>query len=199
MAQAYSRTSGIRTEELAQSGKALPAFAGNVFLCFRRLAIAAPYQNAFLLIWIWESVENRCAGITVFHWFYKGIQSTVFVLTRGTVVHGATHAAPMRNVDLPLVLQGSPCRTACAQLRDPATSQFPWACHFAHFACFSNGFRRFLINHVGRYFSGQAELARNHCFYKGFEGFLAPVLSWPGLLPIDLQRQAPAMLLYVTY
>ena len=77
LAQGYSGTSGVRTEELAQSGKALPAFAGNVFGVFRRIAIPALYQNAFLLICIWESAEGRCAGITVFYWFYKGIQSSI--------------------------------------------------------------------------------------------------------------------------
>ena len=143
LAHGYSGTSGVRTEELAQSGKALPAFAGNVFLCFRRLAIAAPYQNAFLLIWIWESVESRGAGITVFHWVYKGIQSTMFVLTRDTIVHGVTHAAPMRNVDFPLVLQGFPCRTACAQLGDAAAGLFPQRCHLAISARFPMGFDDF--------------------------------------------------------
>ena len=61
-------------------------------------AHATPYQSAVLLIWIWNSVESRCAGITVSRWVYKVFQSTVFVLTRSTVVHGATHAAPMGNV-----------------------------------------------------------------------------------------------------
>ena len=110
--QGYSGISGVRTGELAQSGEALPAFAGNVFVVFRRFAIPAKYQDALPLIWVWESVGSRCAGITVFHWVYKGIQLTVFVFTRGAVVHGTTHAAPMRNVDFPLISQGSPYRTA---------------------------------------------------------------------------------------
>ena len=32
LAQGYPGTSGVRTEELTQSGKALPAFAGNVLM-----------------------------------------------------------------------------------------------------------------------------------------------------------------------
>ena len=47
-----SGTSGVRTEELAQSGKALPACAGSVLAVFRRVAMSTPHQSAVLLIWI---------------------------------------------------------------------------------------------------------------------------------------------------
>jgi hypothetical protein len=64
----------------------------------------------------------------------------VFVFTRETVVHGATHTRAMGNVSFPLVLQGFQCRTVCAQLGESATSPFPWWCHLACFACFPKGF-----------------------------------------------------------
>ena len=43
-----------------------------------------------------------------------------------------------------------------------------------HFGLFSNGFPPFLANYVGLLFFGQADLAGNRRFYKGFEGFWAP-------------------------
>ena len=41
---------------------------------------------------------DPAAGITVFYWFYKLFQLTMFVLTRITVADGATHTAPMGNI-----------------------------------------------------------------------------------------------------
>ena len=41
------------------------------------------------------------------------------------MARGATRAAPAGNVDFPLVLQGSPCRIARAQLSGTAAGPFP--------------------------------------------------------------------------
>ena len=57
--------------------KALPAFAGNVFAVFRRVAISTPYQSAVLLIWMLEQCGKSVCGNHCFHWFYKGFPLTI--------------------------------------------------------------------------------------------------------------------------
>ena len=65
---------------------------------------ATPYQSDVLLITTCGKLLNVRLRHHGFRWFYKVFRFTVFSLSRGTVAHGATYAAPMGKACFPLVL-----------------------------------------------------------------------------------------------
>ena len=101
----------------------------------------------------------------VFRWFYKVFRLTVFSLHGSTMVRGATHAAPAGNVDSPLVLQGSPCKIANAQLLGIAAGPFPRRGRIGDLLVFPMLFGCFMETVFCRFFRPGVR-ARNRCFYK---------------------------------
>ena len=89
----------------------------------------------------------------VFIGFYQVFQLTVFSLHAGTMACGATHAAPAENVDFPLVLQGSPCKIAHAQLLGTAAGPFPRRGRIGDLLVFPMLFACFMETVFRRFFS----------------------------------------------
>ena len=69
------------------------------------------------------------------------------------MVRGATHAAPAGNVDFPLVLQGSGCKIASAQLSGTAAGPFPRRGRIGDLLVFPMGFTCFMETVFGRFFA----------------------------------------------
>ena len=99
---------------------------------------------------------------------------TVFVFSRGTVVHGATHAAPRAKACFPLVLQGLHSRFACALLGGAAAGVSS-ARPLCDFCLFPNVF---MISGAPCSFGAAVFFwpSRDTLFCKGIEGFRVSVV-----------------------